>query len=38
MIFVAHCVLDENVSYLRGSFRAGALPEAARLVASGIGV
>ena len=38
VIFGAHCILDENVRYLGGAFHGGAVPEAARLVASGIGV
>jgi hypothetical protein len=38
VIFVAHCILDENVRYLDGASHGGAVPDAARLVASGIGV
>ena len=38
VIFGAHCILDENVRYLGGAFHGRAVPEAARLVASGIGV
>lgn len=35
VIFVSHCMLDENVRYLGGAFHSGAPPEAAQLVARG---
>jgi predicted secreted protein len=38
VVFVSHCVLDENVRYLGGAFHRGAIPEAADLLRSGVGI
>lgn len=38
VIFVSHCLLDENVRYLGGAFHPGAVPEAAQLIDSGAGL
>lgn len=38
VVFLSHCLLDENVRYLGGAFHRGAVPEAAGLIASGVGV
>jgi predicted secreted protein len=38
VLFLSHCLLDENVRYLGGAFHRGATPEAARLLSGGIGI
>jgi predicted secreted protein len=38
VVFLSHCLLDENVRYLGGAFHGGAVPEATELVASGVGI
>jgi alpha-1,6-mannosyltransferase len=38
VLFVSHCLLDENVRYLGGAFHSGAVPEMAAAVGSGIGI
>lgn len=38
VVFVSHCLLDENVRYLGGAFHSGAAPEAGDLIRSGVGI
>ncbi len=38
VVFLSHCLLDENVRYLGGAFHSGAVPEATGLLGSGIGI
>lgn len=38
VVFLSHCLLDENVRYLGGAFHSGAVPETARLIDSGVGI
>jgi uncharacterized protein YbbK (DUF523 family) len=38
VVFVAHCLLDENARYLGGAFHAGAVPELIELLQRGVGV
>jgi predicted secreted protein len=38
VVFLSHCLLDENVRYLGGAFHSGAVPEAAELITSGVGI
>ena len=38
VMFVSHCLLDENVRYPGGAFHSGATPEAVRMLRSGIGI
>lgn len=38
VVFVSHCLLDENVRYLGGAFHSGAALEAGDLIRSGVGI
>jgi uncharacterized protein YbbK (DUF523 family) len=38
VVFVSHCLLDENARYLGGAFHRGAVPEMIELLRSGVGV
>jgi uncharacterized protein YbbK (DUF523 family) len=38
VVFVSHCLLNENVRYLGGAFHSGAVPEMVDLLRSGVGV
>lgn len=38
VIFVSHCILNENTRYLGGAFASGALPVLNEIVAAGVGV
>jgi hypothetical protein len=38
VVFLSHCLLDENVRYLGGAFHSGAVPGTVGLLASGVGV
>lgn len=38
VVFVAHCLLDENARYLGGAFHTGAVPELIELLQRGAGV
>ena len=38
VVFVAHCLLDENARYLGGAFHSGAVPELIELLQRGVGV
>ena len=38
VVFVSHCLLDENVRYLGGAFHSGAAPEMLPVVQSGVGI
>ena len=38
VVFVSHCLLDENVRYLGGAFHSGAVPEMLPVVQSGVGI
>lgn len=38
VVFVSHCLLDENTRYLGGAFHRGAVPEMAELLRSGVAV
>jgi hypothetical protein len=38
VVFVSHCLLDENARYLGGAFHRGAVPEMIELLGSGVGV
>jgi uncharacterized protein YbbK (DUF523 family) len=38
VVFVSHCLLDENTRYLGGAFHRGAVPEMATLLRSGVAV
>ena len=38
VVFVSHCLLDENARYLGGAFHRGAVPEMIELLSSGVGV
>lgn len=38
VLFLSHCLLDENVRYLGGAFHSGAVPETAHLIGAGIGI
>jgi uncharacterized protein YbbK (DUF523 family) len=38
VVFVSHCLLNENVRYLGGAFHAGAVPEALGLLQTGAGI
>ena len=38
VVFVSHCLLDENVRYLGGAFHSGPAPELIDLLAAGVGV
>jgi predicted secreted protein len=38
VLFLSHCLLNENVRYLGGAFHSGAVPEAADLIGSGVGI
>lgn len=38
VVFVSHCLLDENVRYLGGAFHSGAVPEMQDVLRSGVGV
>jgi hypothetical protein len=38
VVFVAHCLLDENARYLGGAFHRGAVPELVELLQDGVGV
>lgn len=38
VLFMSHCLLDENVRYLGGAFHSGAVPEALPLIRSGVGI
>ncbi len=38
VVFLSHCLLDENVRYLGGAFHRGAVPDTADLIRSGLGI
>ena len=38
VVFVSHCLLNENTRYLGGAFHSGAVPEIAELQRLGIGI
>jgi predicted secreted protein len=38
VVFLSHCLLDENVRYLGGAFHSGAVPEVLPLVREGVGI
>lgn len=38
VVFVSHCLLNENARYLGGAFHRGAVPEMVELLESGVGV
>jgi uncharacterized protein YbbK (DUF523 family) len=38
VVFVSHCLLNENARYLGGAFHRGAVPEIVELLSSGVGV
>lgn len=38
MVFVSHCLLNENARYLGGAFHRGAVPEMTELLRSGVGL
>lgn len=38
VVFVVHCLLDENARYLGGAFHSGAVPELIELLQRGVGV
>lgn len=38
VVFLSHCLLDENVRYLGGAFHSGAVPETLPLIRGGIGI
>ncbi len=38
VVFVSHCLLDENVRYQGGAFHSGAVPETLALIRTGVGI
>ena len=38
VVLVSHCLLNENARYLGGAFHSGAVPEARRLLDTGVGI
>src|SRR5690348_5025831 len=38
IVFLSHCLLDENVRYLGGAFHSGAIPEVVPLIRGGLGI
>jgi hypothetical protein len=38
VVFVSHCLLDENARYLGGAFHPGAVPEMIGLLRRGVGL
>lgn len=38
VVFLSHCLLNENVRYLGGAFHRGAVPEAVELIRAGVGI
>jgi hypothetical protein len=38
VVFVSHCLLNENTRYLGGAFHRGAVPEMIELLNSGVGL
>jgi alpha-1,6-mannosyltransferase len=38
VVFLSHCLLDENVRYLGGAFHSGAAPETLAVIRSGVGI
>ena len=38
VVFLSHCLLNENVRYLGGAFHRGAVPETVELIRAGVGI